>query len=81
MHAKSLQLHLTLSDPMDCSLPGSSVHGILQTRILECIAMLFSLWFFLTQGSNLHLMFPGLVSGFFTTGNTWKAQDLTQQNK
>ena len=27
---------LTLSDPMDCSLPGSSVHGIFQARVLEC---------------------------------------------
>ena len=33
--AKSLQSCLTLSDPMDCSFPGSSVHGIFQTRILE----------------------------------------------
>ena len=33
---------LTLWDPMDCSLPGSSVHGILQTRILEWVAILFS---------------------------------------
>ena len=30
------------ADPMDCSLPGSSVHGILQARILEWVAMLFS---------------------------------------
>ena len=30
MHTKTLQLFLTLCDPMDCSLPGSSVHGILQ---------------------------------------------------
>ena len=29
------QLCLTLSDPMDCSLPGSSVHGIFQARVLE----------------------------------------------
>ena len=29
------QLCLTLSDPMDCSLPGSSVHEILQARVLE----------------------------------------------
>ena len=29
------QMCLTLFDPMDCSLPGSSVHGILQARILE----------------------------------------------
>ena len=33
---------LTLCDPMDCSLPGSSVHGILQARILEWVAILFS---------------------------------------
>ena len=33
---------LTLCDPMDCSPPGSSVHGILQARILEWVAMLFS---------------------------------------
>ena len=37
--AKSLQLYLTLCDPMDCSPPGSSVHGILQARILEWVAM------------------------------------------
>ena len=33
--AKSLQSCLTLCHPMDCSLPGSFVHGILQARILE----------------------------------------------
>ena len=33
---------LTLSNPMDCSLPGSSVHGILQARILEWVAISFS---------------------------------------
>ena len=33
---------LTLCDPMDCSLPGSSVHGIFQARVLECGAMAFS---------------------------------------
>ena len=32
----------TLSDPMDCSLPGSSVHGIFQTRVLEWGAIAFS---------------------------------------
>ena len=36
------QLCLTLCDPMDCSLPGSSVHGILQARILEWLAIPFS---------------------------------------
>ena len=39
MHAKLLQLCPTLCDTMDCSQPGSSVHGILQTRILEWVAM------------------------------------------
>ena len=32
----------TLCDPLDCSLPGSSVHGILQARILEWVAIPFS---------------------------------------
>jgi len=32
----------TLWDPVDCRLPGSSVHGILQARILECVAIPFS---------------------------------------
>ena len=39
---QSLQLYLTLCDPMDSSLPGSSVHGIFQARILEWIAISFS---------------------------------------
>ena len=33
---------LTLSDPMDCSLSGSSIHGIFQARVLEWIAIAFS---------------------------------------
>ena len=36
------QLCLTVSDPMDCSLPGSSVHGIFQARLLEWGAIAFS---------------------------------------
>ena len=36
------QLCLTLSDPMDCSLPGSCVHGIFQARVLEWGAIAFS---------------------------------------
>ena len=36
------QLHLTLSDPMDCSLPDSSIHGIFQARVLEWGAIAFS---------------------------------------
>ena len=33
---------LTLGDPMDCSLPGSSIHGIFQARVLEWDAIAFS---------------------------------------
>ena len=36
------QSYLTLSDPMDCSLPGSTIHGILQARVLEWGAIAFS---------------------------------------
>ena len=36
------QLCLTLSDPMDCSLPGFSVHGIFQARVLQWGAIAFS---------------------------------------
>ena len=36
------QLYPTLSHPMDCSLPGSSIHGILQARVLEWGAIAFS---------------------------------------
>ena len=32
----------TLSNPMDCSLPGSSIHGIFQARVLEWVAIAFS---------------------------------------
>ena len=61
------QLCLTLYDFMDCSLPGSSVHGIFQARILEWVA-------FPTPGNILNpgikpmsLASPALGSGFFTT--------------
>ena len=40
--AKLLQSCPTLSDPMDCSLPGSSIHGIVQARVLEWGAIEFS---------------------------------------
>ena len=36
------QSRLTLCDPMDCSQPGSSNHGILQAKMLEWVAMSFS---------------------------------------
>ena len=40
----SAQLCLTLCDPIDCSLPDSSVHSILQARIMECFHCLGLSW-------------------------------------
>ena len=40
--AKSLESFLTLCNPMDCSLPGSSIRGSFQARILEWAAIAFS---------------------------------------
>ena len=42
--AKLLQPCPTLCDPMDCSLPGSSIHGIFQARVLEWGAIAFSIF-------------------------------------
>ena len=42
VHVQSLESYPALCDPMDCSPPGSSVHGILQARILEWVAILTS---------------------------------------
>ena len=39
VRAKSLQSRPTLCDPTDCSMPGSSVHGIVQARTLEWLAI------------------------------------------
>ena len=50
------QLCPTLCDPMDSSLPGSSVHEVLQARILEWVAIPFSSRVFPTQGMNLGLL-------------------------
>ena len=50
------QLCPTLCKPMDCSPPGSSVHKILQARILEWVCYLLLQGIFPTQGSNLGLL-------------------------
>ena len=55
---------LPLSDPMDCSPPGPSVHGIFQARVLEWGAIAFSLSS-LTRGQT---MSPALQGRFLTTG-------------
>ena len=73
---KELQSCPTLCDPMKCSPPGSSVHGTLQARILEWVAV----------PSSRASSWPGdqtcvsynylhLAGGFFTTSATWEAQN------
>ena len=71
VRAKLLQSCPTLSNPMDCSTPGSSVHGILQAWILEWAAVPAS------RGSSwpkyASLMAAALAGGFFTTSTTCEA--------
>ena len=70
--AKSLQSCLTLCDPMDYSLLGSSVHVILQARMLEWVAMPFS------RGSSqprdqTHVSYVSCFGRqIFTTSATWE---------
>ena len=49
---------LTLRDPMDCSLPGSSVHGIFQARVLEWGAIAFSMPTRNGKQKDLHVQEP-----------------------
>ena len=60
---------LTLCNPMDCSLPGCSVHGILQARILEWLAIPF----LDLPDPGIEPGFPALAGGFFTVKATWEA--------
>ena len=63
-----------LCDPMDWSPLGSSVHGILQARILEWVAIFFS-----RESSDpgikpVSLLSPALPGWFFSASATWEAQ-------
>ena len=69
--AKSLQLYLTLCDPMDCSPPGSSVHGISQARILECVGISSSRGSSRPRDETQSLTSPELSGEFFITKATW----------
>ena len=64
------QLGLTFCDLMDCSLPGSSVHWILQARILECVAMPSS------RGSSQPRDQTQFVAGGFFT--IWATREAVQ---
>ena len=69
----SLQSGPALCDPMDCSPPGSTVHGILQARILERVAMTSSRVSSRPRIEPASLTSPVLVGRFFTISATWKA--------
>ena len=74
MCVKSLQLYVILCNSTDCSPPGSSVHGILQARTLEWVAVPSSRGILRTQGSNSCLLsLPALADRFFTTSATGEA--------
>ena len=73
VHAKLLQSCLTLCDPMDHSLAGSSVHRILQTRILEWITMPSTRETSCPGIKCTSLVSPALTSMFFTSSATWEA--------
>ena len=73
-HSKLLQLCPTLCKPMDCSLPGSSAHRILQARIPEWMAMPSPLGYLPDLGMEpTSLTSPPLASRFYTTSSTWEA--------
>ena len=71
MRAKSFQLCPTPRDPMDCSLPGSSVHGIFQARVLEWVAIAFSL--IRSKMNGVILIIP------LSHGQTWYTQQALWQ--
>ena len=78
--AKWLQSYPILCNSMDCSPPGSSVHGDSPGKDtgVDCHALLQGL--FLTQGLNICLMSPALAGGFFTTSATWEAWRITNKS-
>ena len=63
---------LTLCDPMDHSLPSSSLHEIYQARILEWVAMLSSRGSFDPGIHHTSLMSPALTGRFLSTSSTWE---------
>ena len=63
----------TLCNPVDCSPPGSSVHDILQARILEWVAMSSSRGSSSPGNETTSFTSPILAGGFFTPSPTWEA--------
>ena len=65
--AQSLQLYPTLCNHIECSLPGSSVHGILPARLLEWVAMPSSRGSFQPRNQTHVSGISCIAGGFFTT--------------
>ena len=70
--ANSLQSCPTFCDPMDCSPPGSSVHGFSRQEYWSCQALLQQIS---QSRDQTHVSFclPALAGGFLTTSATWEA--------
>ena len=66
----------TFCDPTDCSPPGSSVHGILQARILDWFAISYSRGSSFAGTKPTSLTSPALAGGFFPSRTIWEAQEL-----
>ena len=66
---------LSLCGPMDCSPPGSSIHGILQARILEWVATYYSRAS--SQPKDWTHVFC-IADRFFTTRTNWEAQKIAE---
>ena len=64
---------LTLGNPLDCSPPGSSVHGIFHAIILEQVAFPAPGDLFHPRIKLMSLVSPALAGRFFTTSATWEA--------
>ena len=73
--AKLLQLHSTL-DPVVCSAPGSSVHGILQAGILSGLPFPSPRYLSSPGIEPKPLVSPALAGGFFATSTTWEAHQV-----
>ena len=63
----------TLSDPMDCSLPGSSLPGILQARVLEWGAIAFSTLLYFYWGKKIHISGPEQFKPMMSKGQLYFA--------
>ena len=69
--------YVWLCDPTDCSPPGSSIHGILQARILEQAAMPSSRGSSRPRDQTWSPVSPAFAGGFFTTSATWESPNIT----